>query len=216
MPLENGRNLGGRPPRSSREAAVDTALEILKEDGLPAVTLAAVGQRLGLGKVAMYTYVASKEDLLLAMRDEVNRRQLAALVEHDALPPAEALKTGCRQLVEVLRDYGQLLAVVEPDFTGPGLEASEHFLELLARLGLSPAQQLQVWALLAGFLTTFATREDTLASGPGVEQTLAADPDHFPRVSGVLHDAVPVAGPTFVDDVLTTVIDVLVPALRQG
>jgi AcrR family transcriptional regulator len=218
MPLENGRNLGGRPPRSSREAAVDTALDLLKNEGLAAVTLVAVAQRLGLGKVAMYTYVASKEDLLLAMRDEVNRRQLAALtLEQDLLPPAEALKAACLRLVDVLRDYGQLLAVVDPDFAGPGLQASERFLELLAQLGLGPAQQLQVWALIAGFLTTFATRgETTLSTGPEVEQTLAQEPGQFPRVAGLLHEAVPMTGPTFVEDVLTMVIDVLIPALRRS
>ena len=67
------RSATGRPPRSSRYEVVDVGLQILKKDGLSAVTLSAIGDRLGLHKVALYTYVKSKDDLLLAMRDEVNR-----------------------------------------------------------------------------------------------------------------------------------------------
>ena len=52
---------------------------------MQAVTLAAVAERLGLGKPAIYTYIRSKEDLLLAMPEstpyaEVNPdRRLAML-----------------------------------------------------------------------------------------------------------------------------------------
>lgn len=216
MLVDSERNLRGRPAKTTRAEVVDAGLEILRTEGLDAVTLAAVAQRLGLGKVAMYTYVASKDDLLLAMRDEINRRQVSALDEDSSLSPEAALKAACARLVDLMRDYGKLLAVVGPDLTGPGLEAGERFLELLAALGLRPADQLHVYVLLAGFLTTFAgggiMQTDAV---PQVEESLAQDAEHFPRTKAVLHDALPATSEPLVEDVMAMVIDVLIPALRD-
>lgn len=218
------RNLGGRPPRSSRQAVVDAGLEILRSQGLAAVTLSAVGQRLGLGKVALYTYVASKDDLLRAMRDEVNRRQLDALKEEVGLSPDLALKACCTRLVEIMAHYGELMTTVEPDVTGPGLEVGEQFLDLLARMGLAPEQQFQVYLLLAGFLTSPIARRQpealngTAHAAPAVEQAVSREAERFPRLQLLLAGAVHQGGDAqaaVLDDVLSLIIDVLIPTLRS-
>jgi AcrR family transcriptional regulator len=219
------RNVGGRPPRSSREAVVAAGLEVLRSEGLPAVTLSAVGERLGLGKVGLYTYVSSKEDLLLGMRDEVNRRQFQAVRREQDLPPEVALKAICSRLVELMTDYGQLMVTVEPDLVGPGMDLGEHFLDVLARLGLPPVHQLHVYLLLSsslrGLVTVLVPNEvsamhaDAAAKGEG---TARSEPGRFPRLNALYDDADARTNATpekVVEDMVSLVIEVLVPALRK-
>jgi AcrR family transcriptional regulator len=212
------RNVGGRPPRSSREAVVDAGLALLKSEGLEAVTLAAVGARLGLGKAAMYTYVASKDDLLVAMRDEVLRRELVALRAEDHLAPEVAMKASCTRLAGAMRDYGPLMVGLQGDLReGPALDVSEHFLTLLERLGLAPRQQFQVYALLAGFLESFVAGQSRAGAAPEAVTEALADPARFPRLRVLFQEALTEENATpdgLVDDVLSMLIDVLVPALR--
>jgi AcrR family transcriptional regulator len=219
------RNLGGRPPRSSREAVVTAGLEILRSEGLPAVTLSAVGERLGIGKVGLYTYVASKDDLLLGMRDEVNRRQLEAIREERDLPPEVALKAICGRLVELMTDYGQLLIAVPAAVTDQDLEVGEHFLDILARLGLAPQQQLQVYMLLTSTLHSLVTgmlpsqldgtARKVTEQGEALVRT---DPEHFPRLTTLYADTAVLRGATpgqLVAELVSLIVDVVVPALRQ-
>src|SRR5690349_13024748 len=49
------------------EQVVDAAVELLEADGLGAVTIRAVAERLGVGAMTLYTYVGTKEGLLAAI-----------------------------------------------------------------------------------------------------------------------------------------------------
>jgi AcrR family transcriptional regulator len=196
----------GRPPRSSRAEVVDVGLDLLRTDGLAAVTLGAIGDRLGLHKVALYTYVKNKEDLLLAMRDEVYRRQLDAYRDEEALSPQVALKAMCTHLLGLMTDYGQLMTALEPAVTGPGLEVGERFLEVLSRVGLAPRQQLQVYLLLSSLFFTTVGRGPTADAGE-------VDPQDFPRLQALVTEGVPQLA-TLTDETLAIVLDVLIPALR--
>ncbi|GAA1837756.1 TetR/AcrR family transcriptional regulator [Microlunatus capsulatus] len=51
----------------SRALVVRAALELIDEDGLQNVSMRAVGQRLGVGAMALYRYVSGREDLLEAV-----------------------------------------------------------------------------------------------------------------------------------------------------
>ena len=57
----------GRPPGLSRALVVQAALDLIDEDGLQNVSMRAVGQRLGVGAMALYRYVSGREDLLEAV-----------------------------------------------------------------------------------------------------------------------------------------------------
>ena len=208
------RNLGGRPAKSSREAVVEAGLEILKRDGLGAVTLSAVAEKLGLGKVAMYTYVDNKDDLLLAMRDEINGRLLLAMQADVALAPEDALKATCARALAVSTDYGQLLVAVEPDLTGPGGGVGERFLEILAQLGLTPALQLRVYLLLVSVVNSFVPRGTAPAPAlPSDERIAQLDASQYPLLAGLYKE---VGGPpeALIDDLLSLIIDVLIPTLH--
>lgn len=72
----------------SKEEIVAAGIAIVEEDGLTALTLRRVTERIGASTMAPYRYVADREDLLAAMLDEASRG--FPVVTLDA-PPAERL-----------------------------------------------------------------------------------------------------------------------------
>ena len=54
----------GRRPTISRDAAVRSALDIIDEQGLPALTLDAIAKRLGSTTPALYNHFSNRADLL--------------------------------------------------------------------------------------------------------------------------------------------------------
>ena len=67
------REESGRTPRVglSLERIVQTAIELADGDGLGAVSMRRVAERLGFTTMSLYRYVASKDELLLLMHDTV-------------------------------------------------------------------------------------------------------------------------------------------------
>jgi AcrR family transcriptional regulator len=69
-----------RPPRRaprntlSRERIVEAALALVDAEGLDAVTMQAVAQRLDVGTMSLYRHVADKHDLVNAVAEHVLRR----------------------------------------------------------------------------------------------------------------------------------------------
>lgn len=67
-----GHEVAGRPgprPRLSVRSIAEAAIEIADTDGLAAVSMARVAERLGVTPMALYRYVSSKEELLVIMTD---------------------------------------------------------------------------------------------------------------------------------------------------
>ncbi|MEL7157456.1 MAG: TetR family transcriptional regulator, partial [Actinomycetota bacterium] len=58
----------------SREIVARAALELTTTGGLPALSMRKLGTRLGVEAMSLYHYVASKDDLLDAVLDELYRR----------------------------------------------------------------------------------------------------------------------------------------------
>lgn len=71
----SGSRSRGRVPRNtlSREAIVEAALTLIDKDGLDAVTMPKVAQKLGVGTMSLYRHVADKDDLVEAVADRVMR-----------------------------------------------------------------------------------------------------------------------------------------------
>ena len=72
-----GRNL-------SLPTIVQAALDVLDDGGIDAVTIRAVGSKLGVQGAALYYHVASKQALLDEMGTEISRRVVAALTDRTA------------------------------------------------------------------------------------------------------------------------------------
>src|ERR1700760_4064641 len=63
-------------PATSRQEIVEAAVKLADQEGIEAVSMRRLAERLGVGTMTPYTYVESKEELLDLMRDEVARAML--------------------------------------------------------------------------------------------------------------------------------------------
>lgn len=63
----------GRPPSLTEDQIVDAALQIIRSEGLDALSMRRLSRQLGRSQMAAYSYVADKQELL----DLVTRRTLA-------------------------------------------------------------------------------------------------------------------------------------------
>ena len=59
-----------------RQAIIDAAVELADRDGLDAVTMRNVSERLGVGTMTLYSYLSSKDELLDLMFDEASGEML--------------------------------------------------------------------------------------------------------------------------------------------
>ncbi|WP_033439853.1 TetR/AcrR family transcriptional regulator [Saccharothrix sp. NRRL B-16314] len=62
---------GGSGPGLSVDVILDAAIEVADRDGMAALSMRAVGERLGRSAMALYTYVPSKAELVDLMYDRV-------------------------------------------------------------------------------------------------------------------------------------------------
>jgi AcrR family transcriptional regulator len=90
----------GPRPTLSRDAIIAAAIEIADRGGLDAVSMKAVGQRLGRTGMALYTYVPGKAELLDLIYDRV----------HAELPTRYPIGRGWRAAARAwARDLGEFL-----------------------------------------------------------------------------------------------------------
>ncbi|MFJ3722825.1 TetR/AcrR family transcriptional regulator [Streptomyces sp. NPDC090045] len=80
-PGTSARTGRGRPPRLDRARTIETALVLLGEGGLDALTMRRLADAMGVQAGALYRYFATKEDLLTAMAERMTA---------DACAPARA------------------------------------------------------------------------------------------------------------------------------
>lgn len=155
----------GRPssvrPRLSRDLVLETALRLVDEHGLDALTMRRLGQELDRDPMALYRYATSRAELL----DGVAERVLAQLVIPGDAPDWQA------QLRRTAHEFRQMalahpnvvpLIVTRPLATPLALRPVgtlrplEQMLELLVGAGYTPVRALHIyrsyWGLLHGHI----------------------------------------------------------------
>src|SRR5690606_16574099 len=121
----------------SLELIVRTALELLDAEGLDAVSMRKVAQRLGTGAASLYAHVRNKDELHELVLDLVIGE--IALPEPDPEKWQDQLKELVRQQVAVLSAHPGIAQVVmrTPAPTGPNaLRVSEAMLAILRSAGM--------------------------------------------------------------------------------
>ncbi|MFJ3659079.1 TetR/AcrR family transcriptional regulator [Streptomyces sp. NPDC090119] len=147
----------------TREQIIQAAVEISTEEGPGAVTFRALGSRVGVVASALYRHFADKNDLMLALADQV-------LTEVAGQFHAGGdWESDLRQLVALTRDTARRHAYTvawlgHRDTGGPGGRAVALIaLRLLLEAGLTPEQAHRHFVLLRdmvmGTLTAEAMRE---------------------------------------------------------
>jgi AcrR family transcriptional regulator len=159
-PGRNGAPMRGeasRRPALDRDKVLSAALDLVDAHGLDALTMRALGRKLGRDPMALYRYVPNRSALLDGLVELV----LSQLV----IPAASGDWQG--QLRRTAHDFRRLtlahphvipLLITRPLSTPLGLRPIgtlrplEQFLELLIGAGFSPVDTLHIYRIFFGFL----------------------------------------------------------------
>jgi AcrR family transcriptional regulator len=191
------RDRPAKPPLSE-DAVVDAALQILKSDGLDAVTMRRVAAALDTGPASLYVWVAGREGLHRAMLDRI-----IGSVELEAPDPARwraqlhALLVRVRQAL-VAHPGIAATAIAEPPTTEAPLQLLENLLAILLCGGLDPqdaAWATDIFAMVASYaaIETDVRGADHRERAQQLHATFTGLPsDRFPLITA--HAAQLVAG----------------------
>jgi len=155
--LSEPRSRRDRPakPPLSRAAIVETALEVVKQDGLDAVTLRNVAQRLDTGPASLYVYVANRDDLLERLIDRALSEVATATVDPACWQEQLAgLFTATRDALCRYPGLAQVALGSIPAWPS-ALAITENALALMRTGGIP--DQAAAWAADALYLLTVAT-----------------------------------------------------------
>ncbi|QKW33649.1 TetR/AcrR family transcriptional regulator [Actinomadura sp. NAK00032] len=188
------RDRPGKGPRPglSLPQIVQAALDVARADGLAAVSMARVAKEVGVSTMALYRYVAAKDDLLDLMQD-------AAYAHPPEAPADKDWRAGLTEwawaILHALRRHPWVLQM---PVSGPPLMPNqiawlERGLTCLDGTGLAESEKLSVVMLLSGYVRQWAGLSIAVgAAGPDqaarYATTLARviDPVRFPAVSAAM------------------------------
>lgn len=178
--------------RLTRTAIVDAAIELADADGLGALSMRRLADRLGVGTMSLYRHVANKDELIAAMTDEIAGRH--------PYPPAEGQHWTWRDRVRIAgevdwqlyqRHPWVLLTFAIPRYSfGPQSLASLAWLvEGLRELGVTAREAttmaFSVWNYISGATlphvsgTLLPGNDVSIEDGNGLRSILEGDPQ-FP------------------------------------
>jgi AcrR family transcriptional regulator len=142
----------GPKPGLSVHAIAEAAIELADSEGLDALSMRRVAERLGVGTMSLYTYVPAKAELIDVMLDTV---YLETTRETPDGNWREQLEHIARENWAMTRRHPWMLQVAtnsRPPL-GPGLIAKyERELRAVADLGLSDVEMDSVVTLINGFV----------------------------------------------------------------
>lgn len=173
---ERQERLGRRRPRADGftvEQIVEAALQIVDDEGLDALTVRNLADRLGTGSATLYRHVASRDELLVLLVDRVIGDVRFPGAEVVGRERVEVLATELRR---VLMDHpGLVPALRAAPLMGPNaMTGSEHGLASLIDAGFEVSVALPAYLALVDYVlgTVFF---DTGRSSPRQVDATAAE-----------------------------------------
>jgi AcrR family transcriptional regulator len=158
VPASGAAPRRGPRPKVSVDEVVDAAVELADAEGLAALSMRSLAERLGIGAMSVYGYVANRNDLIVLMVDQV--------LGEATLPPMEGdLRTRLRLVAEVqladCRAHPWLLDVagLRPWLGPHAADRYEWQLAAVDGTGLSDVEMDQTVTLVAGFAANVARAE---------------------------------------------------------
>jgi AcrR family transcriptional regulator len=194
----------GPRPGLSLERIVEAAMGIAAADGLAAVSMGRVAADLGVSTMALYRYVAAKDELLALMVD-------ATAASVPAAPaPGESWREGLSRwawaelAIHRRHPWGLRIPISGPPATPNQVAWLERGLQCLRDTGLAEGEKLSVMLLLTGFVRNWAMLEADLAeaaaaSGAGEPAAMSGygrllvrltDAERFPALHAVIEAGV--------------------------
>jgi AcrR family transcriptional regulator len=159
-------------PALSRDAIIDAALEIVRNEGVDALSMRRLAQALDTGPASLYVYVANRDELWELIFDAA-----VGTLETEPTDPArwrEQLHTLAGRMVHLMAvEYPGMarLAMARIPVGDNALRTSESLLSLLKAGGVSD----QAAAYAADLVSLYVT---AIAYEQGLQAQLYADPDH--------------------------------------
>ncbi len=194
--LEFGRNRGPKP-KLRVDDIVAVAVEIADEEGLEAVSMRRIAERLGVGAMTLYTYIPAKSDLLDLMFDHVVGQVPVEIPEGAGWRAGlECIARGQWDLVQHHHWFSELPWTRVP--LGPNImDAYEQAVSVVRGVGLSGREMTEVLTLVTSYVhgaarlaveaTTlpFTTSMDDEEWWTGVAPVLERvwDPERFPTLT---------------------------------
>lgn len=173
----------------SLERIVEVAISIADAEGLAAVTMQRVAQAFGYTTMAMYRYVASKDDLHVLMIDAI-ARDVVAVDDEDW---RAGLEQWCRWLLDVYRAHPWALDIpvsTEALLMPEQMRVADAALRAMRSLPATPEERLMLLTSLSTFVRGHAAvmREvldpaNALGEGTRAVVREAATPGRFPDLA---------------------------------
>jgi len=191
------RSTRGRPAKAplSEEVIVDTALEILRAEGLDAVTMRRVASELDTGPASLYVYIRGRDELRAAMLDRVSA--LVPLPEPDPARWREQVHLLLTRLLRALEAHPGIaqVAVANIPTTARAMDFAENLVAVLRAGGIDSRDA--AWACDILPLIVTATAVETAAyqargaGGQPEQETLAKllsafaalPPERYPQLT---------------------------------
>jgi AcrR family transcriptional regulator len=166
----------GPKPGLSVATIVAAAIEVADAEGLSALSMRKVGDRLGKSAMALYTYVPGKSELLDLMIDTVQGELRTDYSEFDRW--RDAIEASCRDGWEFYQRHPWVLQIAGARATlGPHeFDAYETQLRLLDGIGLSGVEMTRAVGLVAGFVRGSAK---AVADARAAEQVTGVSDDEW-------------------------------------
>lgn len=176
----------------SREAIVATAVDLMVQRGLAAVTLRRIASELGVSAPTLYWYISSKRELMDSVAERLLRRGRTRLFDRPApgQPWWEWLEQRSRALFEMMisvRDAPQVVAGNRP--TLEMLADTDAALGEMVAAGFSAAEAQQVFFVLGAYVGGMALewQSEAARAEAGVDDSelrrAARDADRFPHLA---------------------------------
>jgi AcrR family transcriptional regulator len=221
------RSTRDRPAKSplSEDVILDTAMRILREEGLDAVTMRRLAAALDTGPASLYVYIRSRDELLNALFDRVGG--MVALEEPDPAQWREQLHRLVDSLLAALEEHPGIARVAVANVpTGQNaLRVADTLLGLLLAGGVKPRDA--AWACdIVPLLVTAAAIETATHQERGHEPEHLVDhlqgvfttlsPERFPHLARHAQDLVSGDGDERFHFGIDTFLDGLVARARRS
>jgi len=151
---------GHRRAPLTRERILRTALRIMDEEGLDAITMRRIGRELGVEAMSLYNHVEDKEDILEGVSELV-------LSEFEFPEPVddweESVRAGARAWRSLLLAHPNVCPLLserrKPIGTPEALRPIEYALEVLHRSGLTEQETVRAFRLFGGYVVGSVTMQ---------------------------------------------------------
>ncbi|MFD9452414.1 TetR/AcrR family transcriptional regulator [Streptomyces sp. NPDC059985] len=181
----------GRPPRLDQARTVESALALLNDSGLDALTMRRLADAMGVQAGALYRYFRTKDDLLTAMAERMMAGVCAPAGGADWSERLSVLARTLRQALLAHRDGARVFAGTHS--TGPGtLGFAEDCIGILRNAGFTDADAARALMAVVHF-TIGHTLEEQAALRPGGGSPAdpnvlreAVSPDEYPHLTAAL------------------------------